>query len=71
VSRENYIAVIQVKTGKSLAELAEIAKTEGFGGIDVKPGLLMTWIKERFNLGHGHATALMHAIKGIHSASSP
>jgi len=71
VSRENYLAAIQLKTGKSIAELAEIARTEGFGGSDVKPSLLMTWIKERFNLGHGHAMALVHAIKGIHSASNP
>jgi len=70
VPRDNYLAVIQQKTGKSVAELAEMAETKGYGGIDVKPALVMAWIKEEFHLGHGHAMALMHAIKGIHSPSN-
>jgi hypothetical protein len=49
---------IQKKTGKSLAELAAIAKKSGL----VKHGELRDMFKEKLGLGHGDANGLVHAI---------
>lgn len=49
---------IQKKTGKSLAELAAIAKKSGL----TKHGELRDMFKEKLELGHGDANALVHAI---------
>lgn len=49
---------IQKKTGKSLAELAAVAKKSGL----TKHGELRDMFKSNFGLGHGDANALVHAI---------
>jgi hypothetical protein len=49
---------IQKKTGKSLAELAAIAKKSGL----TKHGELRDMFKEKLGLGHGDANGLVHAI---------
>ena len=49
---------IQKKTGKSLAELAAVAKSSGL----TKHGELRDMFKEKFGLGHGDANSLVHAI---------
>ncbi len=49
---------IQKKTGKSLAELAAVAKSSGL----TKHGELRDMFKEKFGLGHGEANSLVHAI---------
>lgn len=51
---------IQKKTGKSLAELAAIAKKSGLS----KHGELRDMFKEKLGLGHGDANSLVHAILG-------
>lgn len=49
---------IQKKTGKSLAELAAIAKKSGLS----KHGELRDMFKEKFGLGHGDANTLVHVV---------
>ena len=49
---------IQKKTGKSLTELAAIAKKSGL----TKHGELRDMFKEKLGLGHGDANGLVHAI---------
>lgn len=49
---------IQKKTGKTLAELAVIAKKSGL----TKHGELRDMFKEKLGLGHGDANALVHAV---------
>ena len=49
---------IQKKTGKSLAELAAIARKSGL----TKHGELRDMFKSDLGLGHGDANALVHAI---------
>lgn len=49
---------IQKKTGKSLAELAAIAKKSGL----TKHGELRDMFKEKFGLGHGDANTLVHHV---------
>ena len=49
---------IQKKTGKSLAELAAVAKKSGLS----KHGELRDMFKEKFGLGHGDANMLVHHV---------
>ncbi|MBI5352667.1 MAG: DUF4287 domain-containing protein [Chloroflexi bacterium] len=49
---------IQKKTGRSLAELASIAKSSGL----TKHGELRDMFKEKYGLGHGDANSLVHAV---------
>ncbi|MCE9647098.1 MAG: DUF4287 domain-containing protein [Chloroflexi bacterium] len=49
---------IQKKRGRSLAELAAMAKKSGLA----KHGGLRSMFKEKLGLGHGDANALVHAI---------
>ena len=49
---------IQKKTGMSLKELAELAKTSGL----TKHGEIRDMFKDKLGLGHGDANALVHAV---------
>lgn len=49
---------IQTKTGKSLAELAEIIRKSGL----TKHGEIRDHLKRELGLGHGDANALVHAV---------
>ena len=55
---QTQIVNIQKKTGMTLKELAELAKKSGL----VKHGELRDMFKEKLELGHGDANALVHAI---------
>lgn len=57
---------IQKKTGKSLAELAVIAKKSGL----TKHGELRDMFKEKFGLGHGDANTLVHHVLRSDGASA-
>ena len=57
---------IQKKTGKSLAELAAVAKKSGLS----KHGELRDMFKEKLGLGHGDANTLVHTILKLDGASS-
>ena len=52
---------IQKKTGKSLVELAAIAKKSGLS----KHGELRDMFKDKFGLGHGDANAIVHHILNL------
>ena len=62
MSFQAYLDNIEVKTGKTPAELVELAKAKGFDK-DTKPGLIIAWLSEDFQLGRGHAMALSYVIK--------
>jgi hypothetical protein len=64
-----YLNNIQTKTGKSPADFKQLAANKGFmvdGKLrpDVKTGQVVTWLKEDFELGHGHAMAIVALLKG-------
>ena len=63
MSFQAYLDTIEQKTDKTPLELLEIAKAKGFEGKDVKAGDVITWLKEDYDLGRGHAMALVHVIK--------
>ena len=62
MSFQAYLDNIGTKTGKTPNELIAIATQKGFGA-DTKAGDIITWLKEDFDLGRGHAMALVHVIK--------
>lgn len=62
MSFQAYLDNIEKKTGKTPQELIALAKVKGFGP-DTKAGEIVAWLKEDFDLGRGHAMALVHLIK--------
>lgn len=62
MSFQAYLDNIEEKTGKTPNEFIELATKKGFGP-DTKSGEIVTWLKEDYKLGHGHAMAMVHVIK--------
>lgn len=62
MSFQAYLDNIETKTGKTPEELVALAKEKGFGQ-QSKAGDIVAWLKEDFDLGRGHAMALVHVIK--------
>lgn len=63
MSFQAYLDNIELKTGKIPQEFVDIAKTKGYDDPAVKAGEIVAWLKKDFDLGHGHAMALVHVIK--------
>lgn len=69
MSFQAYIDNIKAKTGKSPEDFKKLAEKKGFlkkGTIveTVKAGQIVSWLKEDFDLGHGHAMAIYATFKG-------
>lgn len=62
MSFQAYLDNIEQKTGKTPAEFVTLAQQKGFGP-DTKAGDIIAWLKDDFELGRGHAMALVHVIK--------
>lgn len=62
MSFQAYLDNIETKTGKTPNELIELAKAKGFNK-DTKSGEIIDWLKTDFDLGRGHAMALVSVIK--------
>ena len=61
MSYQAYLDTVETKTGKTPAEIVELARAQGFelGG---KGGPVVAWLKREFGIGHGHAQAMAQAI---------
>jgi hypothetical protein len=69
MSFQGYIDNIKIKTGKSPDDFKNLAEEKGFlkdGQLvkTVKATEITNWLKEEFQLGHGHAMAIFAAFKG-------
>ncbi len=69
MSFQAYLDNIKTKTGKGPEDFKKLAAEKGFtkGGKvkdDVKAGEIVKWLKEDFDLGHGHAMAIYALLKG-------
>jgi hypothetical protein len=67
LSFQAYLDNIQAKTGKTPAEFKSIAAAKGFAddsGLLVKATPIVDWLKTEFDLGHGHAMAIVALLKG-------
>ena len=69
MSFQAYLDNIQTKTGKTPADFKKLAEKKGFlknGKLaeGVKAGEIVQWLKDDFELGHGHSMALFALFKG-------
>lgn len=62
MSFQAYLDNIEEKTGKTPNEFIELAAHKGFTK-DTKAGEIIDWLKVDFDLGRGHAMAIVHVIK--------
>ena len=62
MSFQAYLDNIEEKTGKTPNDFIELSKAKGFT-TDSKSSEIAGWLKSDFDLGHGHAMALVHVIK--------
>ena len=63
MSFQAYIDNIKTKTGKSPEDFKKLAEKRGLLRPDLKAGELVAWLKEEFDLGHGHSMALWAVFK--------
>jgi hypothetical protein len=69
MSFQAYLDNIKAKTGKTPADFKKLAAEKGFmvDGIlnpNTKATEITNWLKEEFELGHGHAMAIFASFKG-------
>ena len=69
MSFQAYLDNIQAKTGKSPADFKAMTTEKGFanevGLTDgTKTAVIVDWLKQDFDLGHGHAMAIVALLKG-------
>lgn len=62
MSFQAYLDNVEKKTGKTPNELLKTIKDKGFTA-ETKSGEIASWLKQEYDLGHGHAMALVHAFK--------
>lgn len=62
MSFQAYLDNIELKTGKTPNDFIALAKQKGITP-DTKAGEIVSWLKADYDLGHGHAMALVHVIK--------
>lgn len=63
MSFQAYLDNVEAKTGKTPNELIVLAKEKGYDAPDTKAGTIVEWLKQDFDIGRGHAMALVHVIK--------
>jgi hypothetical protein len=69
MSFQAYIDNIKTKTGKTPADFKKLAEEKGFIVEDqinpkTKATEITNWLKDEFELGHGHAMAIFATFKG-------
>ena len=75
MSFQAYLNAIKSKTGKSPDDFRKMAEEKGFSrdgqlNPETKAGEIVSWLKEEFDLGHGHAMAIYALLKGIKNDDS-
>ena len=63
MSMQTYLENIEAQTGKTPDELIAHARADGRLDPGWKAGGLVSWLKERYGLGHGHAMAIVAVAK--------
>ena len=63
MSFQAYLDNIEAKTGLTPRQFIELAHEKGYDDPAVKAGVIVDWLKEDYDLGRGHAMALVHVIK--------
>ena len=60
---EAYIDNIKAKTGKTPDDFKTLAAKKGLLKPEIKAAQIVAWLKEDFDLGHGHAMAIYATLK--------
>lgn len=63
MSFQAYLDNIETKTGLTPRQFIELARVKGYDAPDVKAGVIVQWLSDDYDLGRGHAMALVHVIK--------
>ena len=63
MSFQAYIDNIRAKTGKSPDDFKQLAEEKGLLKPGVKAGEIVAWLKNDFDLGHGHSMAIYKYFK--------
>ncbi|MFE4464082.1 DUF4287 domain-containing protein [Oerskovia sp. NPDC056781] len=63
MSFQAYLDAVEDKTGLTPRQLVTIAHEKGYDDPAVKAGVIVEWLKEDYDLGRGHAMAIVHVIK--------
>ena len=63
MSFQAYLDTIEAKTGLTPRELIAVAHERGLDDPSTKAGPIIDWLKADYDLGRGHAMALVHVIK--------
>ncbi|MBE1532038.1 DUF4287 domain-containing protein [Actinomadura algeriensis] len=63
MSFQAYLDTIEDKTGLTPREFIALAHERGFDDPSVKATPIIEWLKQDYDLGRGHAMALVHVIK--------
>ncbi len=58
MSFQAYLDTVKAKTGKTPSDFAKLASEKGL----TKHGELVAWLKNDFELGHGHANAIVNVL---------
>lgn len=69
MSFQAYLDNIQTRTGKGPGDFRKLADEHGFMSegklrADIKTGQVINCLKEVYELGHGHAMAIVALLKG-------
>lgn len=75
MSFQGYLKTIKEKTGLGPADFKAKAEEKSFtaNGIlkpEVKATAIVAWLKDDYELGHGHAMAIYALLKGIKDENS-
>ena len=70
MSFQAYLDTIEDKTNLTPRELIAIAASKGLDQPSTKAGEIIDWLKSDYDLGRGHAMALVHVIKNGPKISS-
>lgn len=75
MSFQAYLDNIEAKTGKNPDDFRRLAAAKSYTEsgtlrVGVKVGVIVAWLKEDFELGHGHAMAIVALLKGSKSDTS-
>ena len=63
MSFQAYLDNIEEKTGKTPREFIALAHDRGYDDPATKAGTIVDWLKADYDLGRGHAMALVYVIK--------
>jgi Domain of unknown function (DUF4287) len=70
MSFQAYLDKVEEKTGLTPRQLLELAIDKGYDDPAVKAGVIVDWLKADYDLGRGHAMAMVHVIKNGPTISS-